>query len=465
MADGPVRRVREKRKVKMADAENLPCEHGRQRRACEVCALEKAEARILELEKLAVEAAEALKLKDMRLAECEVREKGMSDMALLLMDVFGFGGPEHKDVGICEFASSILREQYSNLGRLLEENNNLRWQVNNWERKEVHKASCCSDNEDQVKSLTSKLSEAQAANERDRSRIAQIVTRLGGILRGYSWIAEGRGPYDFDDDQYQAEFGRALNELEKEYGNLSEISHDLTNCPETQAEVEKARARVCLDQTDPSCPYWKANDYVHDAETVWSCSRNLEDENKNLVKRLSDAHLANDKLRDEMRDLREDHAYVTGEDWMAKYDNLSIEFVNQRAQEEKTLQVLHDLMSAFIEMNPRYGVFSGWQSLFSAVRKDYAQLVEETQKFGREMTFHLCKPGEIKPYPCLLCSKGCTGTDFNVLEALKHKNDRKIQKHLTEAKAEMDRTHGSWLTVREHIDAVLSLIDWQETSA
>lgn len=88
------------------------------------------------------------------------------------------------------------------------------------------------------------LEAARAANERDRSAVAVVVDRINKILRGYGWLAEGRGPYAHDDEEYQKEFGRALDALNTERDKLAEIAKDWEHCPSTSEEVRSARASV-----------------------------------------------------------------------------------------------------------------------------------------------------------------------------------------------------------------------------
>jgi hypothetical protein len=83
--------------------------------------------------------------------------------------------------------------------------------------------------------------DALAANERDRSQVAQAVAALEAVTKSYGWATESRGSYHYDDDEYQREFGRCLDEIKGALAPLKKVSRDLTNCPTTQAEVDCAR--------------------------------------------------------------------------------------------------------------------------------------------------------------------------------------------------------------------------------
>jgi hypothetical protein len=63
----------------------------------------------------------------------------------------------------------------------------------------------------------------------------------------------------------------------------------------------------------------------------------------------------------------------------------------------------------------------GVHNLVLKIREMKAKLAaaqEAAKQYGREKLFHACKDGKIKPYPGVLCSKGCYDTDFNVFALL-----------------------------------------------
>ena len=63
----------------------------------------------------------------------------------------------------------------------------------------------------------------------------------------------------------------------------------------------------------------------------------------------------------------------------------------------------------------------GVHNLVLKIREMKAKLAaaqEAAKQYGREQLFHACKDGKIKPYPGVLCSKGCYDTDFNVFALL-----------------------------------------------
>jgi hypothetical protein len=84
---------------------------------------------------------------------------------------------------------------------------------------------------------------AQAALERDRSRVAECLSAIKVAIERRRWLTQaGRGSYAYDDARYQREFGAAIEDLEIAIAPLNDIAHDWSNCPKTQAEVTAARA-------------------------------------------------------------------------------------------------------------------------------------------------------------------------------------------------------------------------------
>jgi hypothetical protein len=83
---------------------------------------------------------------------------------------------------------------------------------------------------------------AEAANESDRTTIAGALGNARRVIASYAWASEGRGPYYYDDDEYQREFGRCLDEINNAIAPLVAVAKDFSDCPDTQAGVVRARA-------------------------------------------------------------------------------------------------------------------------------------------------------------------------------------------------------------------------------
>ena len=55
----------------------------------------------------------------------------------------------------------------------------------------------------------------EAALDRDRTGLAAALASVVREVQARRWIAEGRGPYEWDDDRYREETGAALNAIDK----------------------------------------------------------------------------------------------------------------------------------------------------------------------------------------------------------------------------------------------------------
>lgn len=92
--------------------------------------------------------------------------------------------------------------------------------------------------------LAKERDDAWAANERNRTRVADAITAITKVLRGREWLASTRGCYEFDDDTYQKEFGWAMEEIHKSVDGLRSVAADWSHCPKTDAAVKSARAAL-----------------------------------------------------------------------------------------------------------------------------------------------------------------------------------------------------------------------------
>lgn len=81
----------------------------------------------------------------------------------------------------------------------------------------------------------------EAVIERDRTEVARGVHGIKAALHNYAWLTEGRGSYEWDDDRWRDEFGRAVDLVLERLAPLERIAGDLSDSPKTQGEVEAAR--------------------------------------------------------------------------------------------------------------------------------------------------------------------------------------------------------------------------------
>jgi alkanesulfonate monooxygenase SsuD/methylene tetrahydromethanopterin reductase-like flavin-dependent oxidoreductase (luciferase family) len=67
--------------------------------------------------------------------------------------------------------------------------------------------------------------------ERDRTKTAESISTLRGIVAGRSWLGEGRGSYEWDDDKYQEEFRGMIAEFMSALDPLRSLAADWSDCP------------------------------------------------------------------------------------------------------------------------------------------------------------------------------------------------------------------------------------------
>lgn len=65
--------------------------------------------------------------------------------------------------------------------------------------------------------------EVLEALHRDQTGLAAALNRVMDLVNSYSWIAESRGSYEWDDDEYMEEVGRCFDAIR------AEINHSLSH--------------------------------------------------------------------------------------------------------------------------------------------------------------------------------------------------------------------------------------------
>ena len=78
--------------------------------------------------------------------------------------------------------------------------------------------------------------------ERDRSKLAAGLSALDEVIRRREWLAEGRGPFEWDDDRYRDEFTATAAEIRAAVADLRSIARDWTGCPTDSALIAASRA-------------------------------------------------------------------------------------------------------------------------------------------------------------------------------------------------------------------------------
>lgn len=91
------------------------------------------------------------------------------------------------------------------------------------------------------KDLEQKYLEISHQLEFDRTAVADAVTAVKKELTSRSWLTQGRGPYEWDDDRYREEFSAAGEAILKALEPLEKIAQDWKQCPQTGKGVAAAR--------------------------------------------------------------------------------------------------------------------------------------------------------------------------------------------------------------------------------
>ena len=89
-----------------------------------------------------------------------------------------------------------------------------------------------------------RVDELEAALERDRTRAADILqTITRTVVQPYSWLRSSRGSYEYDDDRWMEEFGRALDALDEALRPLAQLAADWSDCSRDLEAIKQARSR------------------------------------------------------------------------------------------------------------------------------------------------------------------------------------------------------------------------------
>jgi hypothetical protein len=95
-----------------------------------------------------------------------------------------------------------------------------------------------------IEALEEEVERLRSTIERERTAVCSIVAALRETVRSHRGMSVERGSYEWDDDGYRKEFGRALDAIDRRIDAIEREGHacDLTDCPTTQAPVDTARS-------------------------------------------------------------------------------------------------------------------------------------------------------------------------------------------------------------------------------
>lgn len=61
--------------------------------------------------------------------------------------------------------------------------------------------------------LSKEIERLKDVLHQDRSGLAKALAEVKKLAKSYSWILEGRGPYEWDDNEYRREAGRMIDSI------------------------------------------------------------------------------------------------------------------------------------------------------------------------------------------------------------------------------------------------------------
>lgn len=132
--------------------------------------------------------------------------------------------------------------------RLREENERLKCGIE-WANAEKHGAQADAEREKntadslrtQLAAAQQKITEIGEQLEFDRTKVAESMTAANKAVDGRHWLTEGRGPYEWNDDNWHKEFAAAAVEIKAALEPLTKIAANWANCPMKGEEVALAR--------------------------------------------------------------------------------------------------------------------------------------------------------------------------------------------------------------------------------
>jgi hypothetical protein len=91
--------------------------------------------------------------------------------------------------------------------------------------------------------LWSDISQLEDALHRDKTGLAAALGQIRATVNGRAWVAEGRGPYEWDDDRYKAEAGDALRTVAEIAESALRSSGDLARMAANRGPARDSEER------------------------------------------------------------------------------------------------------------------------------------------------------------------------------------------------------------------------------
>ena len=86
--------------------------------------------------------------------------------------------------------------------------------------------------------------------ERDRTIVADAISNIFKTLKAHEWLRVGRGSYEWNDERWKDEFGRAFDAIMESIEPLKRLAADWSDCPKSSDEIAKARQPHPTPQAD-----------------------------------------------------------------------------------------------------------------------------------------------------------------------------------------------------------------------
>jgi len=92
-----------------------------------------------------------------------------------------------------------------------------------------------------LKEVVSKIEHLEHVIDRDRYVVAAGIKSVETSIKAREWTLTGRGPYEWDDDDYRKEFGIWMDETYSSLAILRKVAWDKSDCTTDSEKIDRAR--------------------------------------------------------------------------------------------------------------------------------------------------------------------------------------------------------------------------------
>jgi hypothetical protein len=115
----------------------------------------------------------------------------------------------------------------------------------------------CSNARTEIDRLKAEAKRLTTIIEQDRTLVAQGLNVIKDAIRGHSWLRESRGSYSWDDDRWMAEFGMAIDDIEKDFPLLESVASNLNDSPIGEDILEARKPLAAVDRLKAENAKWR----------------------------------------------------------------------------------------------------------------------------------------------------------------------------------------------------------------